>query len=187
MKKTVIQVQKMIETGILILTKQQVFWHYSIVPFLLVAPLMTTFYLFQHLTNTYTGVRPIEDLAFAYIFVLPAVAFYFIQKRRLKFKVINVSVDKDTFKEAVYQTSQELKWTIEKTTTLAIVAKSGFNWKSWGERITIIWCSDKILFNSICDPDRIPSVASYGMNKMNRETFEQFLKQNNKTHKINSQ
>lgn len=171
------QIQRMKETETLVLTKGQTFWHYSIVPFLLIVPVLTTVDVFKYyLTHTYTAARPIEDLiSTGYIWVLPAIAFFFIQKRRLKFKTIHVAVDKDTFREAVEQTAKELEWAIEKATDDTIIAKSGFSWKSWGEQITIIRCRDKILFNSICDPDNRPSVSSFGMNKVNRRTFEQFL------------
>ena len=70
----------------------------------------------------------------------------------------------------------ECKRIIEKVTEEAFIAKSGFSFRSWGEQITIIWEKDKILFNSICDPDRSPSIASFGMNRKNRKTFESFLK-----------
>ena len=76
------------------------------------------------------------------------------------------------------QTAKELEWTIEKETNDIVVAKTGISWRSWGEQITIIWCKDKIFFNSICDPDNRPSLSSYGMNKLNRKIFEQFLLQN---------
>ena len=173
------QIHKMKGTKTLILTKGQTFWHYSIVPFLLIVPALTTIDVYKYyVTHTYTAARPIEDLiSTGYIWVIPAIAFYFIQRRKLKFKTINVSVDKDTFKEAVEQTAKELEWTIEEATNDTIIAKSGFSWRSWGEQITIIRCSDKILFNSICDPDNRPSVASFGMNKVNRKTFEQFVRQ----------
>lgn len=173
------QIQRMKDTETLVLTKGQTFWHYAIVPFLLIMPVMTTVDVFKYyVTHTYSGVRPIEDLILTgYIWLLPAIAFFIIQRRRLKFKHINISVDKDAFKDAVEQTAKELEWTIDKATTDIVVAKSGFSWRSWGEQITIIWHSDKILFNSICDPDNRPSVASWGMNKVNRKTFEQFVRQ----------
>ena len=167
------------DTETLVLTKGQTFWHYAVVPFLLVVPVLTTIDVFRYyVTNTYSAARPIEDLiSTGYIFVLPAIAFYFIQKRRLRFQQIDVSVDKKTFKEAVEQTAKELEWTIVKSTSDTFIAKSGFSWRSWGEQITVIWCNDKILFNSICDPDKRPSVSSFGMNKVNRKTFEQFLRE----------
>jgi hypothetical protein len=177
---TQVQIRRMKDTETLVLTKGQTFWHYAIVPFLLIVPILTTVDVFKYyVTHTYTAARPIKDLiSTGYIWVLPAIAFFFIQKRRLKFKTIKVSVDKETFKEAVEQTAKEMEWAIEKVTNEIVFAKSGFSWRSWGEQITIIWCKDKILFNSICDPNNRPSVASFGMNKVNRKTFEQFLRQN---------
>jgi hypothetical protein len=176
---TQLQIQRMKETETLVLTKGQTFWHYTIVHFLLIIPVLTTIDVFKYyVTHTYTAVRPIEDLiSTGYIWVFPAIAFFFIQKRRLKFKTINFLVDKDNFKEAVEQTAKEMEWTIEKMTNDIVVAKSGFSWRSWGEQITIIWCKDKILFNSICDPDSIPSVTSLGMNRVNRRILEKFLRQ----------
>jgi len=173
------QIQKMKETGILTLTKGQTFWHYSIIPFLLIVPVMTTIDVFKYyVTHTYNSVTPIDELLkTGYIWILPALIFYFIQKRRLKFIIINVSVDKDSFHKAVEQTAKELEWSIKKNTSDTLVAKSGFSWRSWGELITIIWDKDKILFNSICDPDNRPSVSSFGMNKVNRKIFEQFVRQ----------
>lgn len=174
------QIQKMLDNETLVLTKAQTFWHYSVVPFLLVLPVLTTIDVFKYyVTHTYTGVPSIEDImSNGYIWILPAIAFYFIQKRRLKFKTINVSVDKDSFNKAVERTAKELEWSIIKNTKDIVVAKSGFSWRSWGEQITIIWSDDKILFNSICDPDNRPSVASFGMNKLNRKTFEESVKNN---------
>lgn len=41
-------------------------------------------------------------------------------------------------------------------------------WKgSWSELITVKFESDRVLINSICDPDRYPSVASWGQNRKN--------------------
>ena len=88
-----------------------------------------------------------------------------------------MSVDTDTFHQAVKETAKDLEWQILKKTNTVIVAKSGFSWRSWGERITIIREKDRVLFNSICDPDNRPSVASWGMNKRNRRTFEEHLRQ----------
>jgi len=37
--------------------------------------------------------------------------------------------------------------------------------------VTIIRDPDRLLINSICDPDNISSVASYGWNRKNSRTF----------------
>jgi hypothetical protein len=85
---TQLQIQRMKETETLVLTKGQTFWHYTIVHFLLIIPVLTTIDVFKYyVTHTYTAVRPIEDLiSTGYIWIFPAIAFFFIQKRRLKFQ-----------------------------------------------------------------------------------------------------
>ncbi len=169
------KIQKMIETETLVLTKWQLFWHYCIIGFFMVPPVINLIDIFKYYINhSYEGVRTIEEMAtWSYLPLIPAVAFYYIQKRRLKFKTLNVALDTDTFIKATKATAQQLDWkNIEKSQNL-IVARSGFSWRSWGELITIIRVKDKILFNSICDPDNLASVASWGMNKLNLKTFEQ--------------
>ncbi len=166
------------KTKTLVLTKSQLFWHYSIILFLLIPPIITTIDVFKYyVTHTYRGVRTIGEMAaWTYWPIIPAIAFYIIQKRRLKFKVIDLIVDTNTFINVSKETAKELDWKIIKQNSNWIVAKSGFSWRSWGELITIIKEKDRILFNSICDPDDRPSVVSWGMNKRNFKTFEQFLR-----------
>ncbi|MDJ1497635.1 hypothetical protein QNI19_32145 [Cytophagaceae bacterium DM2B3-1] len=38
---------------------------------------------------------------------------------------------------------------------------------SWGERITILFDNNKVLVNSICDPDKHSSVVLFGGNEKN--------------------
>jgi hypothetical protein len=168
-------IQKMIATETLVLTKVQLLWHYCIIGFFLIPPIMNMIHLFQYyMTHTYQGVKTVGEMAtWSYLPLVPAVGFYYIQKRRLKFKTINVALDNDTFIETAKVTAKQLEWKIVEKTQNLIVARSGFSWKSWGELITIIRVKDKILFNSICDPDNMTSVASWGMNKLNLKTFEQ--------------
>jgi len=172
---TMSKIHRMKDTKILILTRVQTFWRYSVIPFLLIAPIMTTIDVFKYnVTHTYRSTQPI-DFTFGYIWILPALIFYFIQKGRLKFKTIDISVGNNNFHHAVMQTAKEPEWNITLMTNEIVVAKTGFSWRSWGEQITILYDKDKILFNSICDPDNRPSVASFGMNKLNRKIFEKFL------------
>ncbi len=173
--------QKMIDTETLVLTKGQLFWHYCIVPFLLISPIVSTIDLLKYyLTDSYSGTRSIGEMAtWSYLPVIPALAFYFIQKRKLKFKVIDISIDSESFLVAINQSAQQLNWQIIKKSQNLIVARSSFNWRSWGELITVIRLKDKILFNSICDPDNRASVASWGMNRVNFKSFEYHLMSNN--------
>ena len=172
-------IQQMKDTETLVLTKGQLFWHYCIILFLLIAPIMTTVDVFKYyVTHTYQGVRTIGEMAtWSYLPLIPAIAFYIIQKKRLKFKVICVVVDTDSFMNAAKETSKELRWEIIENNSNLVIARSAFSWRSWGELITIVKDNDRILFNSICDPDNRPSIASWGMNKVNLETFEHYLDQ----------
>ena len=171
-------IQKMKDTQTLVLTKGQLFWHYCILIFFLIPPIMTTIDVFKYyVTHTYRGVRTIGEMAtWNYWPLLFAIVFYFVQKKRLKFKVINIRVNTDTFIQIAQETAKELEWEILERKSNLLVAKSGFNWRSWGELITIINDKDRILFNSICDPDNRPSIASWGMNKVNLKTFEQNIR-----------
>jgi hypothetical protein len=171
-------IQKMMETETLVLTKGQLFWHYCIIGFFLIPPLMNIIDIFKYyVTHTYEGVRTVGEMAtWSYLPLIPAVAFYYVQKLRLKFKVIDIVVDAITFVDAAKETAEQLDWEIIERKNNLIVARSGFSWRSWGELITIIRAEDRILFNSICDPDNIASVASWGMNRVNLNTFEQHVR-----------
>lgn len=168
----------MIEIETLVLTKGQLLWHYCIIGFFLIPPIVNIIDVFKYyVTHTYEGVRTIGEMAtWSYLPLIPAVALYYIQKRRLKFKVIDVAVDADTFIDAAKETALQLDWEITERKSNLIVARSGFSWRSWGELITIIRDKDRILFSSICDPDNIASVASWGMNRLNLKTFEQHVR-----------
>ena len=165
------QIQQMLNTGTLVLTKQQLFWHYSIIPLLLIAPILTTVDVFKlYIFHTYTNTHEIDY--YQYLWILPALIFYLLQTDRLKFKVINISVDSDCFHKAVEEAAKDLEWTINHHYEDCVIAGRSWNWTaSWGELITIIRDKDKILINSICDPDNVPSVASWGMNKTNIRIF----------------
>lgn len=176
---TQFNIQKIKETRVLQLTKGQLFGHYAIVLILLVAPIMTTYSLFQiYVTKNYTGVRTAQELIFvSYPWLLPALFFYFLQKKRLKFSEIQLTVDKDDFIKAAELTSDKLGWTIQNISTDFIRATrpGSFSSGSWGELISIIRDTDKVLINSICDPDSFVSVASYGWNRKNVKTFKSTL------------
>ena len=166
------------ETERLKLTKWQLFWHYSIVPFLLLIPVMNAYSIFQiKVTGTYTGVRTAQEhFEVGWPWIIPAIIFTIIQYQRLNFKKINRKTDVDEFKEAVTKAGEEMKWNITNLTKDYAIAITGFNWASWGERITIVRKPNEILINSICDPDNRPSVSSWGQNRKNIETFKKYIK-----------
>ena len=121
--------------------------------------------------KTYTEGGWTEEglIIFSLIFLLLAILLFFVQYRRLKFKEFNVTFTDKQFKEAVDRTVNELKWLIEQNNENFLRAYRPFNnWSaSWGEKITIIKGKDRLLMNSICDPE----VISWGWNRRNIKTF----------------
>jgi hypothetical protein len=176
---TQFKIRKIKETKTLPLTKWQLFGHFAIVIFLLIAPIMATYSLFKiYVTKTYSGVRNANELMLTcYPWLIPAIVFFFTQKRRLKFTDINICVDKEIFQKAAALSANKLGWTIQEISPdfIRAVRRGSVSSRSWGEMITIIRENDKILINSICDPDSFASVASYGWNKKNVNTFKTTL------------
>lgn len=164
--------------GRLRLTIMQKVDHYFIVVFLLIVPAMTIYDLLQiYVTQTYDGARSAMELIWSSIpFLVLSAVFVVIQSRRLKFKEIIVRYTEDQFIEAVGHTVEQLNWQIECNDVQTFRAYRAWNWSaSWGEMITIIKQKDKLLINSICDPNKSSSVASWGWNGRNIETFERNL------------
>jgi hypothetical protein len=172
MKSDWIQIMK--ETKKLKLTFFQALTHYWIVVFLFFIVSLTAWSLVEiYVTDTYTGVRTARELINTSLpFLMLAMFFIFVQYRRLKFKEFNVSFTDEQFQEAVERTVSELEWRIDKNGKTFFRAYRPWNWTgSWGEMVTIIKGKDSILINSICDPNRMSSVASYGWNRKNIKTF----------------
>ena len=166
------------ETKRLKLSNRQLFWHYSVVPFILIIPVLNLYSVFEiEVTGTYTGVRSTQELLNVGLpWLIPAVILTVIQYRRLNFKRINARLTSEEFKSIAKQAGQEMNWSFMKLTKDYAIAITCFNWASWGERITIIRKENEILINSICDPDNRPSVSSWGQNRKNISAFKKRIK-----------
>jgi hypothetical protein len=170
-------VQAMIKTGRVQLTNVQLIWHYVVVVIFFIPPLMHLWYVFQfYVLNSYDGVYTLSDLAkWSYLSLIPALILYFTQRIRLRFKEIPVVVNSDVFLEAVEQTAVQKKWEIVSKKAHIVTARTDYTWQSWGELITVVRDNDKVLFNSICDPDNHTSIASWGRSRENFEAFKSIL------------
>lgn len=172
MNKEWIDIMK--QTKRLKLSRWHTLVHFSIVIFLLLVPAFTLFSLFEiQVTETYDGVRASDELiSTAWPWIIPAVAFYFIQKRRLRFREVSVDYSDQEFQEAIERIANQHQWQIELNNKQIFRSYRPWNWTgSWGEMITIIKDKDRLLLNSICDPEKKSSVASFGWNKRNIDTF----------------
>ncbi len=172
MNKEWIDIMK--QTKRLKLGRWQTLDHYFIVLFILFIPGLTLFSLFEiYVTETYDGVRTADELiSTAWPWIIPAIAFYFIQHRRLRFREVKVEYSDQEFQEAIERTAKEYEWQIELNDKKIFRAYRPWNWTgSWGEMVTIIKDKDRLYLNSICDPNKWSSVASFGWNKRNIDTF----------------
>lgn len=162
------------ETNRLKLSNWQLFWHYSIVPFILIIPITNLYFVFQiEVTGTYTGVMSTQEhLNIGLPWLIPSIILAIIQYRRLNFKRLNRRLKPEEFKSIAEEAGKEMNWTFMKLTKDYAIAITGFNWASWGERITIIRKENEVLINSICDPDNRPSVSSWGQNRKNINAFK---------------
>ena len=149
------------------------FWgkiiHYGIVGYLMFIIAMI---VFLQLANMGNGPeKPInEGEIWVFIVLLPVLFFiYKLQRKRLKFKSVETNLKRKEINNIIREVALELKWTLDSVDENYIVAKThpGFFSGSWGEQITIIFDRNKVLVNSICDPDKRSSVTSMGRNRRN--------------------
>ncbi|MBD1362375.1 hypothetical protein IDJ77_01015 [Mucilaginibacter sp. ZT4R22] len=147
--------------------------HYGIVAFLLIIPLvLMVLHSIDYFNSGSTDYKD-GEVWFLFLPSVLAVIFYFIQKKRLKFKIVKTSLNAEQLKGIINEVAKDLKWVRMSSSTKTYIAKTlpGFFSGSWGEQITVLFYNDTVLINSICDPDRRPSVVSMGRNRENENTL----------------
>ena len=79
--------------------------------------------------------------------------------------------------EIIIKTAEELEWLPVINRADIILSKTNPSWwtGSWGEQITILFDKDKLLINSICDPEKKASVLSFGRNKRNVTKLAEYI------------
>ena len=148
--------------------------HFFIVPFILIPPSFDIYRLIENHINqpNYEGTTVGQVTSFTWVCITLAIGFYFIQKRRLRFREVKIEFTDSDFREAVKRSAKEYEWRIELNSKEVFRAYRPWSWTgSWGEMITIIKDKDRLLLNSICDPNLQSSVASFGWNKRNIDKF----------------
>ncbi len=161
--------QIMKESKRLKLTTIQTLTHFGVVLFSLFIALMMGWIMIQGETVDELTKVPL-------FFLLLSIFFFFVQYRRLKFREFHLRYTEHQFQEAVKRTTNELEWSIDSKSETFFRAYRSSNWTgSWGEMITIIKEKDRLFINSICDPNKASSIASYGWNRTNIKTFTKNL------------
>ena len=156
---------------------QLTFWdkvsHFGIVGFLLFIPLLFVFFDLKGLLNRTP--KPIREgeIYFLIVSTLLAILFYKLQSDRLKFKEVFTTLSKQQLTDIIEKVGEELKWYPEQINENIVIAKThpSFFSGSWGEQVTILFDTDRVLVNSICDPDKRSSLTSYRNNTKNITSF----------------
>ena len=107
MKKS--RTQKMLQTKRLAVSRWQMFWHFSVVPFILITPIMSAIAIFQiEVSGAYSGVRTTnEHFNMGWPWLIPAALFAVIQYRRLSLKKVEVSLTAEEFKKSVKEVGRK--------------------------------------------------------------------------------
>jgi hypothetical protein len=155
--------------------------HYGIVGFLFIMPLIL---MVLHLIDYFNfGSIDFKDGEVWFLFLpsVLAIIFYLIQKNRLKFKIVTTTLNTEQLKGVINEVAKDLKWVRMPSSAQTYIAKTlpGFFSGSWGEQITVLFNNDTVLINSICDPDRRPSLVSMGRNRENENTLADKITQAN--------
>jgi hypothetical protein len=172
------QFNKSIESGELQLKANTRFTHFSIVVFLVLGVIcILAIHLFYYLQGKGFYLEEREIWAVTVPAVL-ALLLYWLQKSRLKFKVIPTNLTWPEIVAVIDQVSKELEWIPVHKQNGAFVAITdpGVWLGSWGERITILLDDDRLFINSICNPNKRQSITSMGRNRKNVNALIKYVK-----------
>jgi len=158
-----------IETNEVKLTNWEKFTHYGIVIYL--SCLEVTIVVVSGYDLITKWPRPLKEgeIWFLIIPTLLVLLSYKLQRKKLQFKCVETNLDLNVLKTIIRKVGKELGWSLHKENENIFIAKTspGFFSGSWGEQITIIIDQNKVLVNSICDPEKNSSITSMGRNRKN--------------------
>lgn len=163
------QIKYSLHTGELKISNRDKFSHYGIVGFLFIIP--TTF-LFLFTKDYFQGTAKSIKEGEIWFIIIPSILaflFYKIQKKRLKLISIETNLTRGELDIMIENVAKKLEWHPYFIDERVFIAKTfpSFLSGSWGEQITILFDKNRILINSICDPDKNSSMISMGRNKKN--------------------
>ena len=164
-------IEEMKETGRLKLTVMGLLTHYLLAIFF-VMPLigLLSKIIIANVNNSNIGIQDFSGLLLGSILLaFLGILFYLLQRSRLNFRIIYTSLSRGELQERIIKTAKELEWhsVIDKKNIMSYKTNPKLWTGSWGEQITILFDENRIMINSICDPDKQASVVSVGRNKKN--------------------
>ncbi len=153
------------------------FWektsHYLLVIYMLITPILYGFLYIKDYIEGVTHEFRFGEILIIVITSLIGIFIYKIQRNRLKFKVVNTMLSKETIVEVIEKVAKKLEWYpqfIDDKVFIAITHPK-FRSGSWGEQITILFDNNRLLVNSICDPNKNAAIFSMGRNKKNENSI----------------
>lgn len=166
-------VEKCIEKNELQLNFWNKIGHYGIVFFVLFIPISLSCFKISDILNKTEKPNREGEIYFFIVPIILSTLFYLLQKKRLRFKIVETKLTIGEIYKVIDQTAIELGWKINcrKNTYLTAITTPKRISGSWGEQITVIFAENKILVNSICDLDKSTSLVSIGRNKKNEQTL----------------
>jgi len=166
---TELQIEDSITNEELKLSTWHKFVHYEIVFFILLIPI--SFLIFKAV-DYFKGKSfqfSVGEILFVIIIILLAGLTYNFQKKRLKLSSIETTIDQNGVMEILERIGKNDNWHLSRRSKNLIIIKThpSLLSGSWGEQIIMFFEKDRVLLNSICDPDNLSSVVSMGRNKKN--------------------
>ncbi len=118
-----------------------------------------------------------EEFELGYFCLFFAILIFFTKYISLTFSKLDIKIPQSHFHKVIEEHLKNLDWKIVSKGNAFIVAESEvIFFLSQNERITIINEESFILINSICNPDNLRALFSFGNNRENLNDFKDRLK-----------
>lgn len=104
------------------------------------------------------------------VFAVIGLLLYKIQKKRLRFKVVQTNLKRDTLEKIIEEVGKELNWVPVQLTHNSFFAVTHPDFLiSLGDQITVLFAEKCVFINSTGDVTRGPSILPTGRNRRNVE------------------
>jgi hypothetical protein len=164
------EILRMLKTRRLILDWRQTAVHYFLPIIFLIMNAVIAYGLF---ISPWGVSQPFRFEFFGITSTMNLLLFIF-QFRALKFTQIATELSPEVIMKLINKTEQENDWIPTLSNSKIYVAKirPRFSFGYYGEKITIIIQPEFVLFNSISDPNLMPSLSALGRNKKPIRAFK---------------
>lgn len=167
----------------IVLSFWQTMQHYS---FVLIPLFIIGIDLYYKLSDksTVNSFAPTTQLIFVFISLIIG----YFKWRELSYYELDVSRTDSQFENAVLATSNKLNWIVNTLNNSNAEAISRDPWKSSdNQSIKIIRLSNKVMINSMTEPNIISAPDLFGLNMKNRNTFLHYYYVSNKVENLNEE